>query len=93
MYRSTAPKVKDKAISWSQNSTTMSERDTRTTFSGYDSSIPDLSGKPHDKVVHQPLPFPVEPILAILQTDRRNYSQAFDYRTYRLDHIKGVWGN
>lgn len=61
-----------------------SDWNTRTTSSGHDIPIADLSRNPHDKVGQQPLPLPVESILSILRTVKRHYSRSFNYRAYRL---------
>lgn len=83
-HKAKAPRAKDQTKPKSACFTTSSDRDIRTTSSGHNSPMSNLSSIPCVKVVHKPLPLPVKPIFPSLQTVKRHYSRVFDYHTYRL---------
>lgn len=82
--RQTHQKINDQDKPNSPYSATSFDRDTRTLSSRLDLPIRHLSGRPRDKVFHQQFPFPAEPILLILQTVRRRYRRAVNYRAHLL---------
>lgn len=85
MHKPKQQKAKSQAIPKIPNFTRSSDWDSCITLSGYDSHIPNLSGNLCEKVVRQLLlPLVVEPIFIILQTVKKHYSQAVNYRKYRL---------
>lgn len=83
MVRDVISKAKPKFLSPAANS----NYDTRATSSGLDFPIPNFSEKARLKKLHQPLNQTSEQALPVLQTERRHYSRAAGYRTFRISNF------
>lgn len=67
-----------------RNSTASSDCYTRQKFPGHDTPIPYRSRNAHHEELSQTLLQGMEHALPALQTVKRHYSRAIEYRTYRL---------